>query len=148
MASSDPAAENEVWLLPLWLSARSLPLVSRLLLVPLVPLALVSRQELLGESVDIRHVPQAGSGAKEALAASSMRMMRTTWKRKEPKKTKVFKQQWDPASLFATYTKSSAVSNPFKLVMNRYLCYLAPSQYVSLSASLSVEYSPQPYKMI
>ena len=131
MASSDPAPENEVLLLPLWLSALSLPLVSRLLLVPL---ALVSRPERAAGSVD--HVPQAGSGAKEALAASSMRMMRTTWKRKEPKKTKVFKQQWDPASLFATYTKSSAASNPFKLVMNRYLRYLAPSQYVSLSLSL------------
>ena len=67
MASSDPAPENEVLLLPLWLSALSLPLVSRLLLVPL---ALVSRPERVAGSVDIRHVPQAGSGAKEALAAN------------------------------------------------------------------------------
>ena len=67
MASSDPAPENEVLLLPLWLSALSLPLVSRLLLVPL---ALVSRPERVAGSVDIRHVPQAGLGAKEALAAN------------------------------------------------------------------------------
>lgn len=85
MASLDQAPENEgLLLLALWLLALLLPLVSRL---PLVPLVLVSRQERAAGSV--RHVPQAGSGAKEALAASRMRMMRMTWKRQEPKKNSI-----------------------------------------------------------
>ena len=68
MASLDQAPENEaMMLLALWLSALLLPLVSR---VRLVPLVLVSRQERAAGSVDIRHMLQAGSGAKEALAAN------------------------------------------------------------------------------
>ena len=68
MASLDQAPENEaLMLLALWLLALLLPQVSRL---PLVPLVLVSRQERAAGSVDIPHMLQAGSGAKEALAAN------------------------------------------------------------------------------
>ena len=85
MASLDQAPENEaLMLLALSLLALLLPQVSRL---PLVPLVLVSRQQRAAGSVD--HVLQAGARAKQALAASRMRMMRMTWKRQEPKKNSI-----------------------------------------------------------
>ena len=131
MASLDQAPENEaLLLLALWLLALLLPLVSRL---PLVPLVLVSRQECAAGSVD--QVLQAGSGAKEALAASRMRMMRSTWKRQEPEKNKSIQTAIKTCTPLCDSHQLIGSSKPFQ-ARDQSLPVLSCSKSVCLSLSL------------
>ena len=135
MASLDQAPENEaLMLLALWLLALLLPQVSRL---PLVPLVLVSRQQCAAGSVD--HVLQAGARAKQALAASRMRMMRMTWKRQEPKKKQHSNSQ---RNLHPSMRLHQLIGSfkPFQPPDQSLPVFILLQVSMILSVSLSVEY--------